>query len=412
MTQTQTTMKYGFFYCLVSATLGAWIALNATGYFAKPGASANLVDPNLVQPESLIRGSQYHSAELASPLQANLLQEPPAAPDPTFSAEELINISVYEKAYRSVCNIDTTYNPGFRMMLGSRPIEGSGSGWVLDKQGHIVTNHHVIDNSDSITVTLFKGEPIPAKVVGTDPQNDIAVLRIDAAPELLHPVVLGQSSPLRVGQRIFAIGSPFGLERTMTIGIVSSLERSIKSPRTNRMIKRIIQVDAALNQGNSGGPLLDSSGSLVGMNTAIASATGENTGVGFAIPVDTIRRVVPQLLQFGEVRRAWLGIELFWKADNGLGVVETIKNGPAAQAGLRGAKISREIMPTRLGLREAFKIDKSTADILVAINELPVPDTDTLQDILDQLQPGQTVNLSIVRGGVSHTIPLQLGLER
>jgi S1-C subfamily serine protease len=282
---------------------------------------------------------------------------------------------------------------------------------VLDKLGHIVTNHHVIDGSDAITVTLFEGEPFQAEVVGSDPQNDIAVLRINAPPDVLFPVQIGNSSSLKVGQRVFAIGSPFGLERTMTVGIVSSLERAIKSPRTQRMIKKIIQVDAALNQGNSGGPLLDSSGSLVGMNTAIASATGENTGVGFAIPVDTITRFVPQLLRFGEVRRASLGIEIFWRADRGLGVVYVVDGGPAARAGIRGAKLERKIVRTRRGLEEAIEVDQAAADIILAIDGVAIASTDELQDLLDQLEPGRLVSLTILRDGAQVVVPLTLGRE-
>ena len=227
---------------------------------------------------------------------------------------------------------------------GPQTEEGSGSGWVLDEDGHIVTNYHVIAGSDLASVTLFEGDPFPAQLVGVDPQNDIAILKINAPRELLYPVTLGQSDTLRVGQKIFAIGNPFGLERTMTVGIISSLERSLRS-KTGRLMKNIIQVDAALNQGNSGGPLLDNEGLLVGMNTAIASMNGGNSGVGFAVPVNTIRRVIPQLLQFGEVRRASLGIDLFWKAEQGLGVAKTTPNGPAARAGIRGLSVERKTSP-------------------------------------------------------------------
>lgn len=408
-------MKTGF-VCLLSALLGAFVAVSLLPFSKIPTEISELLGVGENEKGARLAASPL---ELPRSMQPTATQEPtilpaPVAPqgDRVFTQEELINIAVYERVSRSVCNIDTVMQRGFRLMLNAPPLEGSGSGWVWDKEGHIVTNHHVIDGSDSITVTLFKGDPIPARVVGSDPQNDLAVLKIDVSPEMLHPVTIGTSSNLRVGQRVFAIGSPFGLERTMTVGIVSSLERTIKSPRTNRMIKKIIQVDAALNQGNSGGPLLDSGGNLVGMNTAIASSTGENTGVGFAIPVDTINRFVPQLIRFGVVRRAWLGIEIFWRAEPGLGVVYAAEGGPAASAGIRSAKIERKIVRTRRGLEEAVEIDQSKADIILAVAGIPVNTTDELQDILDQLEPGQSVNLTILRGGAQQTLGVKLGLEK
>ena len=211
-----------------------------------------------------------------------------------FSAEEKVNISVYETVNRGVVNITTRMarQDSFFFFESQAP-EGAGSGSVLDKKGHILTNFHVIEDAKSARVTLFNNESFPAQPVGADPDNDIAVLKIDAPPEMLFPIELGDSSGLRVGQKIFAIGNPFGLERTMTVGIVSSLNRQIPS-RNRREMKSIIQIDAALNSGNSGGPLLDSRSQLVGMNTAILSPSGagENTGVGFAIPEATIRRVL------------------------------------------------------------------------------------------------------------------------
>lgn len=419
-------MKFSLTWSVVSFALGAALAWYvATDFVAIGGKLPGWASPDVVMTHSnradansepishsVIEGSSHQRGETPI-LQENLqpLIANSATNNQRYTAEELINIAVYEKASRSVCNIDTLTQRGFRLMLNAPPIEGSGSGWVLDKLGHIVTNHHVIDGSDAITVTLHQGEPIQARVVGADPQNDIAVLKIEAPADQLYPVTIGNSRDLKVGQRVFAIGSPFGLERTMTVGIVSSLERAIQSPRTKRMIKKIIQVDAALNQGNSGGPLLDSRGNLVGMNTAIASATGENTGVGFAIPVDTISRFVPQLIQFGEVRRATIGIELFWKADRGLGVVHVIENGPAARAGIRGAGLTRKVVRTRLGLQEAIEVDQSQSDIILGIEGKEVASTDDLQDVLDQLQPGRVVNLTILRDGLQQVVPLELGLE-
>lgn len=392
--------------CLLSALMGStvtilWQHANwDTIANAHPHKYDSELSPHIAPPTKPLTGA---------PNQPLL---PVPAQDRVFSADEQTNIAVYDRVNRSVCNIDTSARVGMMMMFGPTTVEGSGSGWVMDQQGHIVTNHHVIDGSDTTTVTLYNGESFPARVVGTDPQNDIAVLKINAPADMLEPVALGTSSNLRVGQRVYAIGNPFGLERTMTVGIVSSLDRSIKSPRTSRMIKNIIQIDAALNQGNSGGPLLDSQGILIGMNTAIASKTGENTGVGFAVPVDTLRKVIPQLIQFGEVRRAWLGIELFWKDKQGLGVVYAVENGPAAKAGIRSARIQRQLFRTPRGIEERIDVDKSNADIVVAINGMPVKDDEQLRDILDELKPGQTVNVSVIRDEKRMDIPVKLGSER
>jgi S1-C subfamily serine protease len=283
---------------------------------------------------------------------------------------------------------------------------------VLDQQGHIVTNHHVISDSDVVSVTLSAAsDPFPARIVGSDPQNDIAVLKIDAPKELLFPVQLGESRSLRVGQKIFAIGNPFGLERTMTIGIISSLERTLRS-KTGRLIKGIIQIDAALNQGNSGGPLLDNEGTLVGMNTAIATLTGENTGVGFSIPANTIRRVIPQLIQFGEVRRASLGIDLFWKTDQGIGVARTQEYGPAYKAGIQGLKVERKVVRSGNRLFETIEADKSSADRILAIDGNGVNSTDDLLDVLDMFKPGQEVMVTVLRQGRKLQVPVRLGLDR
>ncbi|HCS53511.1 MAG TPA: serine protease, partial [Planctomycetaceae bacterium] len=186
--------------------------------------------------------------------------------------------------------------------LQAVPEEGTGSGMVIDKSGHILTNFHVIEDVREVAVTLFNGESYDATYVGSDPVNDLAVIRIEAPPEELIPVRMGNSSKLKVGMNVYAIGNPFGLERTLTTGIISSLSRSLKI-NGDRTIKSIIQIDAAVNPGNSGGPLLDSHGRMIGINTAIYSKTGQSSGVGFAIPVNLAKRVIPQLIRHGHVIR-------------------------------------------------------------------------------------------------------------
>ncbi|MFT7631042.1 MAG: S1-C subfamily serine protease [Mariniblastus sp.] len=412
-------MKSTFFFCVTCAFLGAAMAIYALGSWTDNTASAAsagaqqdpqqrlapVIEPSQQQPS-------FQTPRIQTPRIGQNQRGADSLPERRFTPEEQINISVYDKVNRSVVNIDTKANRPQHWFMEPQTEEGSGSGWILDKQGHVITNHHVIDGSDVVTVTLSQtGDPLPARVIGSDPQNDIAVLKIDVPAELLFPVEIGESKTLRVGQKIFAIGNPFGLERTMTVGIVSSLDRTLRS-KTNRLIKNIIQIDAALNQGNSGGPLLDTEGKLVGMNTAIATITGENTGVGFAVPANTIRRVLPQLLEFGEVRRATLGIDLFWKADRGLGVARTKEYGPAYQAGIRGLKVERQVVRQGNRLFEQIQYNKDSADKILAVNGFELNSTDDLQEALDNHKPGAKVEVLIEREGREITLPLTLGLER
>src|SRR4051794_33784372 len=214
-----------------------------------------------------------------------------------------------------------------------RESEAEGSGFVLDTDGHIATNQHVVDGATSIEVTFSNGRTASAKVVGTDPSTDVAVIKVDPAKADLHPVALGDSSTVQVGDGVVAIGSPFGLEGTVTTGIVSALNRTIDAPN-NFTITGAIQTDAAINHGNSGGPLLDSSGRVIGINSQIESDSGGNDGVGFAIPSSTVRRVAEQLISGGTVSHAYLGVQLT-DASGGAGVAQVRSGGPAAGAGLR-----------------------------------------------------------------------------
>ena len=375
-----------------AAMLSICLPLWAVCFAAEPGENCSLYEP------------------IPDVKQFPKLQED-AAPR-KFTVEEQTNINVYERSNRGVVNIDTRANRQQAWFLEPQSEEGSGSGWVLDNEGHVVTNYHVIEGADVVTVSLSaSSNPFTARVVGIDPQNDIAVLKIKAPQDLLFPLKLGNSKTLKVGQKIFAIGNPFGLSRTLTVGIISSLDRTMRS-KSGRLMKGIIQIDAALNQGNSGGPLLDNEGLLVGMNTAIASLTGENTGVGFSVPVATIRRVVAQLIQFGEVRRASLGIDLFWKTDLGIGVARTKENGPAFNAGIQGFAIERKLVRSGNRLFETIEADRNSADRILAIDGSNINSTDDLQEILDRYKPGQEVVVSILRQGRELQIPLRLGLDR
>lgn len=399
------TMKHTFLLCIVSAVIGGLIALAIycstvyQGQAGAAGASAQMQEP--------ATGRQPTSDQFRSPV-FKAGGAPAAARK--FTAEELININVYDQVNRGVVNIDTRTLRSDVFFSRVVPEEGSGSGWILDQQGHVVTNFHVVSGSDSIDVTLFDGESYVARVIGADPANDIAVLKIDAPPTSLFPVGLGDSSSLKVGQKAFAIGNPFGLERTMTVGIISSLNRSLRS-KSGSMMKGIVQIDAALNQGNSGGPLLDNGGQLIGMNTAIASSVGENTGVGFAVPANTIRRVVPELINFGKVIRPSLGIDLFVATRRGVGVGYVAPNGPAARAGIRGF-VEREVR--RLGngvVAHTERINRVNADIILAVNGVEVANADQLAEEIEKNKPGDRVTLRLLRRGQVVDVQVTLGEE-
>jgi S1-C subfamily serine protease len=338
---------------------------------------------------------------------------PPAGVPRSFPEEltpdELVNVYVYENVNRSVVNITTKAGRLDTFFFSVEPsAEGAGSGSILDRQGHVLTNSHVIEGAQEIQVTLFNGETYSATLMGADSVYDIAVLKIDAPAEVLYPVQLGNSNNLRVGQKVFAIGNPFGLERTMTVGIISSLNRSLPS-RKSRMMKSIIQIDAALNQGNSGGPLLDSRGRLIGMNTAIASRTGENTGVGFAIPVNNIQRVVPQLIENGRVIRPDIGITRVYQVEQGLVIATLSPGGPAERAGLQGFRLVRQQQRRGPFVYEETQIDRSSADLIIAVDGERVRLADDLLSVIDRKQPGDQVVLTVVREGREVQVPIILG---
>ena len=280
---------------------------------------------------------------------------------------------------------------------------GTGSGFVWDNDGHIVTNYHVIENATSFQVVFYEQSSFDAELVGVSPDHDLAVLRINAPENLLRPVLVGESNDLEVGQSVFAIGNPFGLNQTLTTGVISAISRTIESPSGKR-IDDVIQIDAAINPGNSGGPLLDSAARLVGVNTAIYSPSGASAGVGFSIPVDTVNRIVPLLIKRGDYVPPQLGIQtvealntaMRRKGIEGVAIVGLVRGGPAQRAGLRSAT------PSRSG--SAFVL----GDVIQAINGTKVS---KLQDILDELQlhrSGDTVVLTIYRDGQTYELELEL----
>ncbi len=316
--------------------------------------------------------------------------------------EERNNVLVYASVNKSVVNITTESRGGG--FFGDETSTGTGSGFVIDKQGHVLTNFHVIQEAVAVRVTLFDGSAHPAKVIGQDASNDVAVLQIKAPAEKLFPVTFGDSSRVLVGQKIMALGNPFGLERTLTSGIVSSLDRSLKA-KNGRMIKGIIQTDAAINPGNSGGPLLNTRGQVIGMNTAIISQVGQSAGISFAVPINSITRILQPLIENGRVIRADLGITRVYASGEGLLVMALTDGGPAEQAGIQPAQVKEE----RLGLFIRRYLDTDSADLIVAIEHRRVKTVDELLTEVEKHQPGETIRVTVIRNGQPEDIRVQLG---
>jgi S1-C subfamily serine protease len=326
----------------------------------------------------------------------------PVAPAPAeLSPDERATMAVFERTTKSVVFIaNTAIQRDFWSLDIMEVPQGSGSGFVWNKQGHIVTNFHVIYGASSIKVTLADRSEHQARLVGADPDHDLAVLQIQAPESLVEPLAIGASHDLRVGQKVLAIGNPFGLDHTLTTGVVSALGRTIKS-MTNRTIEGVIQTDAAINPGNSGGPLLDSSGRLIGVNTQIVSPSGAYAGIGFAVPVDTVNRIVPELIKHGKLIRPGLGISLIpdsiarrWGV-KGLIIGKVSRGGSADRAGLRGA---RETVTGRVEL----------GDILVAVDGKPVETVDDLMDVMENHKVGDRVRVDVIRSNKRQSIDVIL----
>ncbi len=325
-------------------------------------------------------------------------------------AEQRI-ISVYERVAPSVVNI-TTQVLRRDFFFGVAPEEGSGSGFVLDKEGRILTNYHVIEGAQRIDVTFGDERTLSAQVIGTDPRNDLALLKVNAAPDELHPVELGSSDALQVGQWAIAIGNPFGqFDRTLTTGVISALNRTLEGA-DGRIITGVIQTDAAINRGNSGGPLLDSSGRVIGINTAIFSPSGASAGVGFAVPVDTLKRVLPDLLELGYYRHPWLGVRYGYSITAGLAetlklpvsqgvlLVQLFEGSPLLNAAVRGAQQEAAI---------GNQIVYVGGDILLEINGQPVTAIEELDAFLeDNFRVGDRVTLKLLRDGQEFQVEIEL----
>ncbi|MEM7476959.1 MAG: trypsin-like peptidase domain-containing protein [Planctomycetota bacterium] len=321
--------------------------------------------------------------------------------------EERVNIFVYEQCNRSVVNISTT-SVAMDSFLQIQLREGGGSGSVLNQEGLILTNQHVIEGAREINVRLFNQVIYPAQLVGQDEATDIAILKIDAPAEQLFPVQWGNSSNLRVGQRIYAIGNPFGLERSMSKGMISCLNRQIPSEKRRTMFS-LIQIDASINQGNSGGPLFDTRGRMIGMNTAIMSSNGDSAGVGFAIPISTVARIAPQLIRTGKAVHPSIGIKRVYEKEQGVMIVDTVQGGPAEVAGLQGFQVVTKTFKQGKYTYPMTVLDTSAADLIVGIDGKAVKTADDLLAYIDRKVPGDTVQLVVIRAGEQLVVPVQLG---
>ncbi len=324
--------------------------------------------------------------------------------------EETVNVNVYKKALPSVVNIKSRA-VSYNFFYGAVPEEGQGTGFILDKEGHILTNYHVIANAQRVEVTLYNRKTVTAQVIGADRHYDLAILKIDTPN--LTPVTLGDSHGLQVGMKVFAIGNPFGLSGTMTRGIVSSI-RSVRGP-SGDSIDEAIQTDAAINPGNSGGPLLNSRGEVIGINSMIFTGGAEQSaGIGFAIPINTAKQVLNDLVQYGRVRRPTLGIaglpigpeladQIGLPADYGVLIMQVSPEGAAARAGLRGGN-ERALLgntPILLG-----------GDLIIAINGQTVEDMQDLSRELNKHKAGDSVTVTIYRGKKKLDVKLTLGEAR
>ncbi len=350
-----------------------------------------------------VLGFQQVSKHL--PLGSASISTPSPITDPSLATDEQNNIEVYRATSPGVVYIQSTTMQTDFFGMYSRPVEGAGSGSIIDEQGDILTNFHVIANAEKLTVSFGTGKTYPAKVIGKDPDTDLAVIRLLETPkDTLTIVPLGDSDKLIVGQKVLAIGNPFGLDRTLTTGVISGLQRPIRA-QNGRPIEGAIQTDASINPGNSGGPLLDSHGRMIGINSQIESPSGASAGVGFAIPVSIAKRIVPQLIRDGEIRRPKLGIstrdveslqnQVRLPVTSGVLIVSVLPGGAAASAGLRG------VVQTENG-------DLELGDIIVAIDGEKVGTNDDLFKILDKHKLGESVSLEIFRQGSRMTVPVRL----
>jgi len=327
----------------------------------------------------------------------------------TLTEEESINVRIYKQASPAVANVLTKATE-YDFFMDPVPVEGAGSGFLIDPRGYILTNFHVVAGAQTIEVILGDKSRYPAKFVGADQRNDVALLKIDAKGKQLAPLPLGDSSTLQVGQKVLAIGNPFGFQSTLTTGVVSALGRTVQTSQTT-FIDEAIQTDASINRGNSGGPLINTHGEVIGINSAIYTPSGTAAGIGFAIPINTAKLIANDLITEGKVRRAYLGVSTLeltaWLAEaldlpvkEGLLVEQVTKSGPAAAAGLHGGDRT-----VQTGMRRLF----IGGDVIIGIDGQKVANQFDMNVLLNRKRPGDSVTVTIYRGAKKVDIPVKLG---
>jgi S1-C subfamily serine protease len=329
--------------------------------------------------------------------------------DGALTNDEAINVRVYRQASPAVANILTKATE-YDFFMNPVALEGAGSGFVIDSRGHILTNYHVVEGAQSIEVVLGDQSRYPGKVLGADQRNDVALVKIDPKGKQLTALTLGDSSTLQVGQKVLAIGNPFGFRSTLTTGVVSALGRTVQTSQTT-FIDEAIQTDAAINQGNSGGPLINSHGEVIGINSAIYTPSGTTAGIGFAIPINTAKAIAHDLMTDGRVHRAFLGVETLpvsgylaeamdLPVEEGLLVETVTRGGPAAAGGIRGGD-----RIAQAGMRRIY----IGGDIIVAIDGQKIASQFDVNVVLNRKRPGDSVTVTIYRGGKKMDVPVKLG---
>lgn len=383
------------------------------------GSAAHAPDSSRLSESSEGSPNQNESKAIGEPSSYDYVTSPVDGPDAvpvaesanSYTEEERENINVYEKRNPAVVNINTE-TVSYNWFLEPVPREGNtGSGSIIDQRGFVLTNRHVVQDAFKVFVTLSDESRLEGEVVGTDPENDLAVVKFDPGGRDLTTIPLGRSDDLRVGQKVIAIGNPFGLDRTLSTGIVSGLGRPIRA-RNDLVIRDMIQTDASINPGNSGGPLLDSEGKMIGVNTMIYSPSGGSVGIGFAVPVDTARRVVPDLIEHGTVRRGWIDIvprqlfpELVDYADlpteHGILVSEVVAGGNAEEAGIEGGERDRAV-------RYGNTVIYLGGDIIVEVDGTEVRSLANLYEALEDNRPGEEVPVTYIRDSEERSTTVEL----
>jgi S1-C subfamily serine protease len=388
--------KYLLFACFAIAVLAAGLGVLGTTLFLAPRHSAD----SAARPRPSSPSTRGDVPALPVQYAANRSLD--------LTEDERNNIEIYERANKAVVYI-TTVTMQYTWFYQAVPQEGTGSGVIIDQQGHILTNYHVVSGADKISITLADGTVTEGRTVGADPENDLAVVQFNPRGKTLTTIPYGDSSKLRVGMKLLAIGNPFGLDRTLTSGIVSGLARPLQT-ENGFLIRETIQTDAAINPGNSGGPLLNSRGELVGINSAIRSPSGASAGVGFAIPVNTAKPIADELIRFGVVKRGWIDIdpvELFpqlvdyFNLSVQKGILINKAGASAQQAGLRGGSQANAV-------RSGRTIIYGGGDIITEVNGQKVQAMVDLYNALESTKPGEIARVTVMRGSTTRTFTVRL----